>query len=94
MVQGVIAPGSSQSKSVYAVFNQAWPRWTDLSFNSQDEFPWVAVSYAAFIAQDKANVDRYLSTIRNRYLIADPVFPWPWYNAEAGWLMRVDAGIE
>jgi hypothetical protein len=94
MVQGVIAPSSSRSRSVYAAFNKAWPGWTDLSFNSQDEFPWVVVSYAAFLAQDKTRVDRYIATIRNRYLIAEPVFPWPWYSAEAGWLMRVDAGIE
>jgi hypothetical protein len=94
MVQGVIAPSSSRSRSVYAAFNDAWPGWTYLSFNSQDEFPWVVVSYAAFLAQDKTRVDRYLATIRNRYLIAEPVFPWPWYSAEAGWLMRVDAGIE
>lgn len=94
MVQGVIAPCSFQSKSVYAAFNKAWPGWTDLSFNSQDEFSWVVVSYAAFLAQDKTNVDRYFATIRNRYLIADPEFPWPWYSAEAGWLMRVDAGIK
>jgi hypothetical protein len=93
-VQGVIAPGSFQSKSVYAAFNKAWPGWTDLSFNSQDKFPWAVVSYAAFLAQDKARVDRYIETIRDRYMIADPVFPWPWYSAEAGWLMRVDAGIE
>ena len=26
--------------------------------------------------------------------VADPAFPWPCYSAEAGWLMRVDAGIE
>jgi hypothetical protein len=94
MVQGVIAPGSSRSRSVYVAFNNAWPGWTDLSFNSQDEFPWVVVSYAALLAQDKANVDRYLATIRDRFMIAEPVFPWPWYSAEAGWLMRVDAGIE
>ncbi len=94
MVQGVIAPSSFQSKSVYAAFNKAWPGWTDLSFNSQDEFPWVVVSYAAFLAQDRARVDRYVETIRDRYLITDPVFAWPWYSAEAGWLMRVDAEIE
>jgi hypothetical protein len=94
MVQGVIAPSSSRSRSVYAAFNDAWPGWTYLSFNSQDEFPWVVVSYAALLAQDKTRVDRYLATIRNRYLIAEPVFPWPWYSAEAGWLMRVDVGIK
>jgi hypothetical protein len=94
MVEGVIALGSSRSKSAYAAFNKAWPGWTDLSFNSQDEFPWVVVSYAAFLARDKARVDRYLATIRDRFMIAEPVFPWPWYSAEAGWLMRVDAGIE
>ena len=92
-VQGVIAPGSSRSSLVYAAFNQAWPGWVDLSFNSQDEFPWVVVSYAAFLAQDKSRVDRYIDTIQNRYLLANPMFPWPWYSAEAGWFMRVNAGI-
>jgi hypothetical protein len=94
MVQGVIAPGSSRSRKVYAAFNKAWPGWTDLSFNSQDEFPWVFVSYAALLAQDKARVDRYVATIRNKFMIEKPAFRWPWYSAEAGWLMRVDAGME
>ena len=94
MVQGVIAPGSSRSKLVYAAFNRAWPGWVDLSFNSQDKFPWVVVSYAAFLARDRARVDRYINTIRNRYLITEPMFRWPWYNAEAGWFMRVNAAIE
>jgi hypothetical protein len=94
MVQGVIAPGRPRARSVYAAFNHAWPGWTDLSFNSQDEFPWVVVSYAALLAHDKTRVDRYVDTIRNRYMIADPVFSWPWYSAEAGWLMRVDVGTE
>jgi hypothetical protein len=93
MVQGVIAPGSSPSRIVYAAFNKAWPGWVDLSFNSQDRFPWVVVSYAAFLTQDKTRVDRYITTIRNRYLIADPVFPWTWQGAEAGWFMRVNAEI-
>jgi len=94
MVQGVIAPSSSQSRSVYEAFNQAWPGWVDLSFNSQDKFPWVVVSYAAFLARDTTRVDRYINTIQNRYLIADPAFSWPWYDAEAGWFMRVNAGMD
>jgi|SRR5580698_2738789 hypothetical protein len=89
MVHGVTAPGSSRSMSVYAAFNKAWPGWADLSFNSQDKFPWAMVSYAAFLAQDKARVDRYLTTVRDRYLIADPRFRWPWHGAEAGWFMRL-----
>ncbi|HTA21956.1 MAG TPA: hypothetical protein VK763_00365 [Terriglobales bacterium] len=93
MVHGVVAPGSSRSNITYAAFNQAWPGWVDLSFNSQDEFPWVVVSYAAFLTQDKTRVDRYIDTIQNRYLLANPMFPWPWYGAEAGWFMRVNAGI-
>ncbi len=93
MVHGVIAPGSSPSKITYAAFNQSWPGWVDLSFNSRDEFPWVVVSYAAFLTQDKTRVDRYINTIQNRYVLANPMFPWPWYGAEAGWFMRVNAGI-
>jgi hypothetical protein len=53
----------------------------------------VVVSYAAFLTQDKTRVDRYINTIQNRYLLANPMFPWPWYGAEAGWFMRVNAGI-
>ena len=87
-------PAASNPRESYAAFNKAWPGWTDLSFNSQDRFPWVVVSYAAFLAQDRARLDRYVETIRDRYLITDPVFAWPWYSAEAGWLMRVDAEIE
>ena len=94
MIQGVTAPLSSRSRIVYAAFNQAWPAWVDLSFNSQDRFPWVVVSYAALLAHDKTRVLDYINTIQSRYLLVDPMFPWPWYDAEAGWFMRVNAGIE
>jgi hypothetical protein len=93
MVQGVIAPGSPHARNVYAAFNQAWPGWMDLSFNFQDKFPWVIVAYAALLALDNTRVDQYIDTIQNRYMLADPMFPWPWYDAEAGWFMRVNAGI-
>jgi hypothetical protein len=94
IVQGVIAPGKSQSKGVYAAFNQAWPNWVDLSSNSPEEFPWVVVFYAAFLEQDNARVNHYVATIQNKYMFVDPAFSWPWYNAEAGWFMRVDLGAE
>ena len=89
VLNGVIAPTSARAKSVYSVFNKAWPEWPTLSFNSQDPFPWVLVSGAAILMGDANRVNVYLTAIQNKYLSAG--FPWPWYDAEAGWFMRVNS---
>lgn len=93
-VQGVVAASSKQAKNSYIAFYRAWPGWTNLSFNSQTPFPWVVVSYAAYLAGDRASANRYITTIEKKYVNVTPDFPWPFYCAEGGWFMRVSAAME
>jgi len=83
-----VTSSDSRSQQAYTAFNTAWPGWPTLSFNSQDAFPWCLVVDGAAAMGDKARVATYINTIKSRYL--DSGFPWPFYNAEAGWFMRAN----
>jgi len=89
VLNGVIAPQDTRAQSLYSAFNKAWPGWTTLSFNKQDAFPWVLVSGAAALMGDANRVNSYIATIQRKYV--NPGFPWPWYDAEAGWFLRVNS---
>jgi hypothetical protein len=65
-----------------------------LSFNSQTPFPWTVVSYAAYLDGDALRVNQYIAAIQKKYVNATPEFPWPFYCAEGGWFMRVNAAME
>jgi hypothetical protein len=93
-VQGVVPASSKQAKNSYIAFSKAWPGWPNLSFSSQTPFPWAVVSYAAYLDGNTSSVNRYIMTIQKKYVNVTPDFPWPFYCAEAGWLMRVNAGME
>jgi hypothetical protein len=93
-VQGVVAASSKQAKDSYIAFNDAWPGWTNLLFSSQTSFPWVVVSYAAYLDGDTSSVSKYITTLQKKYVNVTPDFPWPFYCAEGGWFMRVNAGME
>ena len=93
-VQGVVAGSTQQAKSSYVAFTRAWPGWTNLSFNSQTPFPWAIVSYAAYLEGDRSSVNRYITTIQREYVNVTPDFPWPFYCAEGGWFIRVNARLE
>jgi GH15 family glucan-1,4-alpha-glucosidase len=85
-----VIPGSdSRAQQAYAAFNAAWPSWTNLSFSSQDQFPWVMIADAAALMGDKARANAYIDTIQQKYVSKG--FPWTWYNMEAGWFMRLNA---
>jgi len=91
-VNGVVSGGEANTS--YSNFKAAWPGWTTLSFDtSADPFPWCVVSYAAYLAGDKANVNKYIVTIQNKYVDANPAFPWPFYPGEGGWFMRTNAAM-
>ena len=91
-VSGVVS--RSQANSSYAKFKAAWPRWATLSFDtSSDPFAWCAISYAAYLAGDKANVHKYIVTIQNKYVDANPTFPCPFYSGRRGWSMRTNAAV-
>jgi hypothetical protein len=88
MLMGVVSPSDARAQQTYAAFNAAWPGWPTLSFNSQDAFPWVLVADAAAAMGDNARVATYINSIQNKYLNSG--FPWPFYNAEAGWFIRAN----
>jgi hypothetical protein len=89
VLMGVVAPSDAKARQLYSKFNGAWPGWPELSFNSQDAFPWVLVADAAALMGDAARVNTYVNTVQARYVNAG--FPWPWYSAEAGWFLRLDS---
>ena len=89
VMQGVISPDDARSQQVYDQFNSAWPGWPNLSFSSQDPFPWVMIAAAAAAMGDSSRVNTYINTIQTKY--AANGFPWPWYCMEAGWYMRLNA---
>lgn len=94
IANGVIAPTSTQATAVYTAFNDAWPKWPELSFSSQDASPWCEAGYAAYLMGDTTSTNSYLISIQNAYLNANPSFPWPFIDSEAGWFMRTNAGME
>ena len=89
VMQGVIPPSDGRSQQVYNQFNSVWPGWPNLSFNSQDPFPWVMIAAAAAAMGDSGRVNTYLNAVQSKYVANG--FPWPWYNMEGGWYMRVNA---
>ena len=94
IVNGVISPTSAQAQTLYKQFNNAWHGWPQLSFNSQDSFPWCVVGYAGYLMNDTDNTEGYLDSIQTKYVNATPPFPYPFYDAEGGWFMRTNAGME
>lgn len=85
-VYGVVSPSDSHSKWTYYLFNQAWPGWPNLSYNSQDPFPWTIVGAAASLMGDSGRINTYFGNLENKYV--NKHFPWPWYCMEAGFFMR------
>jgi hypothetical protein len=91
ITNGVIAGGSGQARTIYNKFNKAWLKWTDLSFNSQDPFPWTVASYAAALMGDNNRANAYIASIQKKYQHDN--FPWPFYPAEGGWYIRTNANL-
>ncbi len=88
VLMGVVPASDYRAQQSYAAFNAAWPGWTNLSFNSQDPFPWCLVVDAAAAMGDNIRVAAYISKIQSKYVNSS--FPWPFYNAEAGWFLRAN----
>jgi hypothetical protein len=91
VLMGVAMPSDSRSTQVYANLNNAWPGWPSLSYNSQDPFPWVLVGDAATIMGDTARVNTFLQSLQGKFV--NNGFPWPWYDAEAGWFMQINGHL-
>jgi hypothetical protein len=87
-LMGVVSSSDPRAQQAYAALNSAWPAWPALSFNSQDPFPWVLIAQGAAAMGDKSRVTTYLNSLQSKYVNSN--FPWPFYNAEAGWFMRTN----
>lgn len=89
VIMGVVVSSDTKAQQAYAAFNAAWPGWPQLSYNSQDAFPWCLVGTAAAAMGDNVRLATYINSIQSKYL--NNHFPWPFYNAEAGWFMRANS---
>ena len=47
------------------------------------------IADAAAVMGDTNRVNTYINSIQSKYVATG--FPWPWYNMEAGWFMRLNA---
>jgi hypothetical protein len=96
IVHGVILPSSATAKHIYTELNTNWPGWDQLSYNNApsghtgDPFPWCIAGYAAYLMGDKTRANAFLSTINAKY---GTTFPWPFYSAEAGWYIKLNAAL-
>lgn len=88
VLMGVVASSDTRAQQAYSAFNAAWPKWPQLSYNGQDAFPWCLVGTAAAAMGDNTRLATYISSIQSKYVNSG--FPWPFYNAEAGWFMRAN----
>jgi hypothetical protein len=87
VVFGVVAPTDSQAVNAYASLNNAFPNWDTFQFN--DSFPWAIVGDAATLMGDSTRASQYRISVENKYVNVTPQFPYPWYDAEDGWFMRM-----
>ncbi len=88
VLEQVLPASDPKAQQVYNTFNSHWPGWPNLSFNSTDAFPWVLVAHAAAGYGDSSRVNTYINNIQTKYVSKS--FPWPWYDAEAGWFLRLN----
>jgi hypothetical protein len=88
VLEGVVASSDPRAQQAYSAFNAAWPGWPQLSYNSQDAFPWCLIGTAAAAMGDTSRLTTYINSIQSKYVKHN--FPWPFYNAEAGWFMRAN----
>jgi hypothetical protein len=88
VLMGVVSSSDPRAQQAYAAFNAAWPGWPTLSFNSQDPFPWCLIVEGAAAMGDRNRVVTYINTMQSKYVNSG--FPWPFYNAEAGWFLRAN----
>jgi len=88
IIYGVIAPSDSRAQLTYANFNKAWPGWPQLSFTTQDAFPWILVSGASAQMGDTTRTNQYIQSIQNQYVNVG--FGGLFYDNEGGWFMRTN----
>jgi len=89
VVFGVVDPSDTRAVNAYASLNTYFPSWDTFQFN--DPFPWAIAGYAAALMGDSERANTYRQSVESKYVNVTPQFPWPWYDEEAGWLMRMMA---
>ena len=89
VLEGVLPGSDSRAQQTYALFNAAWPGWPNLSFQSQDPFPWVLVADAAAAMGDNGRLNTYINNVTNQYV--NQGYPAPWNAEEAGFWLRVNS---
>ena len=88
---GVLPPDDPRVIISWRNFNDAWPNWSQLSYQPADAFPWVLVGHAAVCKGDYARADQFIASLDSRY--RSKGFPWTWYCMEAGWYMRMNSNM-
>ncbi len=84
ILTGVITPTSTRANALYAQFNANFPSWPLL--HKAETFPWALMGYVAAQMGDSVRARTYVATCNSQFVANQ--FPWPWYDAEAGWFIR------
>lgn len=53
--------------------------------------PSTIVGYAATLMGDTTRANQYGTSVESRFVNVTPQFPYPWYDGEDGWFMRMIA---
>jgi hypothetical protein len=91
-LQGVIPAASPRAAALWSAFGTAWPQWDGLVNGDSAGYPWALVGETALIMGDRSQAATFAGSVRQRF--AQAGFPYPWYDAEAGWYVRMLAGLE
>jgi hypothetical protein len=91
-LQGVIPVASARATELWSTFNAAWPQWDRLVNGDSGGYPWALVGTAAMVLGDRDRAAAYSNAVQHRFAAAG--FPYPWYDAEAGWYARMLDGLQ
>jgi hypothetical protein len=91
-LQGVIPAASPRAAELWSGFNAAWPQWDGLVNGDSGGFPWALVGATAVAMGDRARAAAYSNAVQHRFAAVG--FPYPWYDAEAGWYARMLDGLQ
>jgi hypothetical protein len=92
VLQGVIPATSPRAGALWNAFGAAWPRWDQLVNGDTGGYPWALVGETALIVGDASSAETFANAVQKRYAAAG--FPYPWYDAEAGWYVQMLAGLD
>ena len=88
VLMGVVSSSDPRAQQAYAALNAAWPAGPSYRLIRRIHFPGAWWSTAPRPMGDQARVATYINNVQSKYVNSG--FPWPFYNAEAGWFMRAN----